>query len=99
MYNRADPASFVCAFFGCIFAAIVPVAVEPPATKDVSCIHGNTVYVLVLSLQDPGGAQIGFLLGSLGITVALSSEMTSKALPKEEGKDHIIHFRGVHCML
>ena len=48
MYNRTDPASFVCAFFGCVFAAIVPVAVEPPATKDVSCIHGNTVYLLVV---------------------------------------------------
>lgn len=47
-----------------------------------------------LSLQDPGGAQIGFLLGSLGVTVALSSEMTTKVLPKEEGKDHIVHFRG-----
>ena len=48
MYNRADPAGFVCAFFGCIFAAIVPVAVEPPATKDVSCIHGSAMYVLMV---------------------------------------------------
>ena len=49
---------------------------------------------MILLLQDPGGAQIGFLLGSLGVTVALSSEVTTKALPKEEGKDHIVHFRG-----
>ena len=48
----------------------------------------------VLLLQDPGGAQIGFLLGSLSVTVALSSEMTTKTLPKEENKDHIVHFRG-----
>ena len=48
VYNRADPAGFVCAFFGCIFAAIVPVAVEPPATKDVSCIHDNAMYVLMV---------------------------------------------------
>ena len=36
----------------------------------------------VLLLQDPGGAQIGFLLGSLGVTVALSSEMTTKNAPQ-----------------
>ena len=53
----------------------------------------------VLLLQDPGGAQIGFLLGSLGVTVALSSEMTTKTLPKEENKDHIVHFRGENLHL
>jgi len=26
--------------------------------------------------------------------VALTSDITNKVLPKEEGKDHIIHFRG-----
>lgn len=30
--------------------------------------------------------------------MALSSESTTKALPKEEGKDHIVHFRG-ECIL
>ena len=44
--------------------------------------------------QDPGGQQVGFLLGSLGITVALTSEITARGLPKEEGKDHIVHFKG-----
>lgn len=44
--------------------------------------------------QDPGGQQIGFLLGSLNISVALTSETTAKGLPKEEGKDHIVHFKG-----
>ena len=48
---------------------------------------------LSLSLQDPGGQQVGFLLGSLGVSVALTSEATAKALPKEEGKDHIILFK------
>ena len=47
-----------------------------------------------ITLQDPGGAQIGFLLGSLGVSVALTSDITNKVLPKEEGKDHIVHFRG-----
>ena len=101
VYNQADPGSFVCAFFGCVFAAIVPVAVEPPATKDVSCIHGSTMYVLVgyyrilVELRSVSC----WVLGSLGVTVALSSEMTNKTLPKEEGKDHIVHFRGVHCCM
>ena len=45
-------------------------------------------------MQDPGGQQVGFLLGSLGITVALVSELTARALPKEEGKEHIVHFKG-----
>lgn len=45
-------------------------------------------------LQDPGGQQIGFLLGSLNISVALTSESTGKALPKEDGKDTIVHFKG-----
>ena len=44
VYSRADPASFVCAFFGCIFAAIVPVAVEPPVTRDVSHTVMEHVY-------------------------------------------------------
>ena len=45
-------------------------------------------------LQDPGGQQIGFLLGSLGISVALTSDATAKGLPKEDGKDSIVHFKG-----
>ena len=48
----------------------------------------------LLPPQDPGGQQVGFLLGSLGITVALTSEITARGLPKEEGKDHIVHFKG-----
>ena len=43
--------------------------------------------------QDPGGQQVGFLLGSLNISVALTSEITARGLPKEEGKDHIVHFK------
>ena len=31
------------------------------------------------------------------MTVALTSEGTAKALPKEEGKDHIVHFK-VECI-
>ena len=49
--------------------------------------------LLSFLFQDPGGQQVGFLLGSLGVSVALTSEATAKALPKEEGKDHIVHFK------
>ncbi len=34
------------------------------------------------------------LSSSLNITVALTSETTDRGLPKEEGKDHIVHFKG-----
>ena len=39
---------------------------------------------------------MGFLLGSLGVAVALTSEATAKGLPKEEGKDHIVHFKVIY---
>jgi acyl-CoA synthetase (AMP-forming)/AMP-acid ligase II len=77
IYSAHDPAGLCAGFFGCIFAGVVPVAIEPPASKD----DGN--------LQ-----QIGFLLGSLGISVALTSEITMKQLPKDESKDHVVHFKG-----
>ena len=72
-----EPANFSVAFFGCLTAGLVPVAIEPPSTRD-----------------DPGGQQIGFLLGSLGITVAVTSESTVRALPKDESTHHIVHFKG-----
>ena len=57
--------------------------------------HPHTLTPSPLSFpQDPGGQQVGYLLGSLGITVALTSEITARGLPKEEGKDHIVHFKG-----
>lgn len=57
-------------------------------------MHVQTLFQCVVILQDPGGQQIGFLLGSLSISVALTSESTGKALPKEDGKDNIVHFKG-----
>ncbi|XP_062518678.1 disco-interacting protein 2 homolog C-like [Corticium candelabrum] len=76
IYSSQDPAGLCAGFFGCVFAGVVPVAIEPPTSKD-----------------DANLQQIGFLLGSLGITVALTSEVTMKQLPKDE-KDHVIQFRG-----
>ena len=72
-----EPAAFAQAFFGCLTACVVPVAIEPPSSR-----------------EDPGGQQIGFLLGLLGINVAITSESTLRSLPKEEGSHHIVQFKG-----
>ncbi|GAV07859.1 hypothetical protein RvY_17644-2 [Ramazzottius varieornatus] len=38
IYPNADPLSFVCAFYGCLMAGVVPVMVEAPLTKrDAGC--------------------------------------------------------------
>eukprot|EP00117_Sycon_ciliatum_P046204 scpid7388/ scgid33116/ Disco-interacting protein 2 homolog B len=72
-----EPAAFSVAFFGCLTACVVPVAIEPPSSRD-----------------DPGGQQIGFLLGSLGVTVAITTDSTLRGLPKDEGSHHIVQFKG-----
>ena len=36
VFRPDEAAQFVCAFYGCIFAAVIPVAIEPPLTKEVS---------------------------------------------------------------
>ncbi|XP_019861409.1 PREDICTED: disco-interacting protein 2 homolog C-like [Amphimedon queenslandica] len=77
VFRNDEAATFASAFWGCLYAAIIPVAIHPPLSRD-----------------DPGGQQIGFLLNSLGVTVAITSDTTVKSLPKEEGKDFIIHFKG-----
>ena len=39
---RPDEApSFVSAFYGCIIAAVIPVCIEPPITKEVSLFVGG----------------------------------------------------------
>lgn len=48
----------------------------------------------MLSPKDPGGQHVGFLLNSLGVTVALTSDTTAKNLPKDDSKDHIVQFKG-----
>ena len=44
-------------------------------------------------VQDAGGQGVGFLLGSLGVTVALTSEACYKGLPKTQAGE-VITFRG-----
>ncbi|XP_035213720.1 disco-interacting protein 2 homolog A-like isoform X1 [Stegodyphus dumicola] len=76
VYPNSDPLSFMCAFYGCVTAGVVPVPIEVPLTR-----------------RDAGSQQIGFLLGSCGVSYALTSEACYKGLPKTATGD--IHtFRG-----
>ena len=48
VFRPDEPAQFATAFYGCIFATVVPVAIEPPVTKDV---RKPTLSSLSLSLS------------------------------------------------
>ncbi|EZA60306.1 Disco-interacting protein [Ooceraea biroi] len=76
VYPNNDPISFMCAFYGCLQAGIVPVPIEVPLTR-----------------RDAGSQQIGFLLGSCGIQVALTSEACLKGLPKTAAGE-VVAFKG-----
>lgn len=65
VYPNNDPVAFLCTFYGCLTAGIVPVPIEVPLTR-----------------RDAGSQQIGFLLGSCGVSYALTSEACYKGLPK-----------------
>lgn len=36
VYPNNDPINFICAFYGCLFAGVVPVPIEVPLTRRVS---------------------------------------------------------------
>nr|MBE5725456.1 DISCO interacting protein 2 [Cucujiformia] len=76
VYPNNDPINFLCAFYGCLQAGIVPVPIEVPITR-----------------RDAGSQQIGFLLGSCSVQVALTSEACLKGLPKTTSGD-VIQFKG-----
>lgn len=76
VYPNSDPVSFLCAFYGCLQAGIVPVPIEVPITR-----------------RDAGSLQIGFLLGSCGVQVALTSEACLKGLPKTAAGE-VAQFKG-----
>ena len=47
VYPNNDPISFMCAFYGCLTAGVVPVPIEVPLTKRVSApaqthVHPDT---------------------------------------------------------
>nr|XP_058972641.1 disco-interacting protein 2-like isoform X1 [Pocillopora verrucosa] len=76
VYQADDPINFITSFYGCLIAGIIPVPIEPPASKDY-----------------PGCQQIGFLLGSCGVSWALTSETCLKSLPKDD-TGHVCTFKG-----
>lgn len=76
VYPNSDPLNFLCSFYGCIYAGIVPVPIEVPLTR-----------------RDAGSQQIGFLLGSCGVQVALTSDVCLKGLPKTATGD-VVAFKG-----
>ncbi|XP_059476315.1 disco-interacting protein 2 isoform X3 [Neocloeon triangulifer] len=76
VYPNNDPINFLCAFYGCLQAGIVPVPIEVPLTR-----------------RDAGSQQIGFLLGSCGVQVALTSEACLKGLPKTAAGE-VVAFKG-----
>nr|NVI73059.1 DISCO interacting protein 2 [Cucujiformia] len=76
VYPNNDPINFLCAFYGCLQAGIVPVPIEVPITR-----------------RDAGSQQIGFLLGSCSVQVALTSEACLKGLPKSTSGD-VVQFKG-----
>ncbi|KAJ8788992.1 hypothetical protein J1605_022398 [Eschrichtius robustus] len=49
--------------------------------------------VIPVPIEDAGGQQIGFLLGSCGIALALTSEVCLKGLPKTQNGE-IVQFKG-----
>ncbi|XP_044766806.1 disco-interacting protein 2 isoform X8 [Coccinella septempunctata] len=76
VYPNNDPINFICAFYGCLQAGIVPVPIEVPITR-----------------RDAGSQQIGFLLGSCSVQVALTSEACLKGLPKTTSGE-VVQFKG-----
>ena len=44
VYHVDDPINFMTSFYGCLIAGIIPVPIEPPASKDVSLFFGYLQY-------------------------------------------------------
>ena len=76
VFPNSDSIGFICAFYGCLHAGVVPVPIEVPLTR-----------------RDAGSQQIGFLLGSCGVAVALTSDICLKGLPKTTAGE-VIAFKG-----
>ena len=47
MYSPDDIVGFACAFYGCLFAGVVPVPIHPPIQKDVSCLCCSIVIIII----------------------------------------------------
>ena len=53
VFRPDEAAQFMIAFYGCIFAAVIPVAIEPPISKDVrrSCSHHSVCYMALATFK------------------------------------------------
>ncbi|XP_069770807.1 disco-interacting protein 2 homolog C isoform X2 [Narcine bancroftii] len=101
VFPNNDPAAFMVAFYGCLLAEVVPVPIEVPLTRKeikqrflrltVSNTMGDLLALIIK--MDAGSQQIGFLLGSCGVTVALTSDACHKGLPKSPTGE-ILQFKG-----
>ncbi|XP_038654269.1 disco-interacting protein 2 homolog C isoform X6 [Scyliorhinus canicula] len=101
VFPNNDPAAFMVAFYGCLLAEVVPVPIEVPLTRKeikqrflrltVSNAMGDLLALIIK--MDAGSQQIGFLLGSCGVTVALTSDACHKGLPKSPTGE-ILQFKG-----
>ncbi|KRZ94267.1 Disco-interacting protein 2 -like protein C [Trichinella sp. T8] len=88
VYPNNDPLGFMVAFYGCLLARIIPVLIEVPISKRPVCV----VFCMPIPFQDGGIQQVGFLLGSCSVQVALTSESCYKGLPKSPNGD-VIDFK------
>ena len=52
VFRPDEAAQFATAFYGCIFAAVIPVAIEPPVTKEVGHHTVQPVVYIVFELYN-----------------------------------------------
>ena len=60
VFRGDEGPAFAIAFFGCLFAAVIPVAIDPPMTKDVSETHAQ-----------PLGQHSLFVLAAVSVVIVL----------------------------
>ena len=61
------------------------------------CVMAGAVPVPIevpITRRDAGSQQIGFLLGSCGVTLALTSDACFKGLPKQTASGEVVEFKG-----
>lgn len=45
VYANNEPISFLCAFYGCILASVIPIAIEVPSPRRVNTLILYMLYV------------------------------------------------------
>lgn len=65
----------------------------------MSCVFQfNLGFFIYFFPQDAGSQQIGFLLGSCGVTLALTTDACQKGLPKAQTGE-VATFKGTVCFM